>query len=230
MFIFLSKLSGQKLKALIELCKTGGTRTTKISQSDLAALPPFLRFNIVDINVAPAYILILNDNDNDTQPIAANCLLFENLLQSIKPALAGSKLSFYGIIDESKSACFRDHLELLNYVRDRLLTICDKSREYEFGIVFDSDESAAQHVITSILETSQLNHCSNAQFRIYYGSDELELQLRLPIKEISNWLHRKCDRGRKKSLHIYSFRIENFEEMFNHLKEVLLLYKILNVL
>ena len=180
----------------------------------MTALPPFIRFDLVKLEVAES------GNEDDTQPIADKCLSFENLLQSVKPALTESVLGFWGDISGSNPACFHDHLGLLNYVRDRLLTICDKSCGYEFGILFDSDESAAQHVITSILETPQLNRCSNAEFRIYYGSDEP--QLRLPIMEISNWLHRnrECDRGRKKLLHICSFRIENFEEMINHLKEV----------
>ena len=213
-------------KLVIELWKTGGTGT-EISPSDLTALPPFLRFNIVQLEVAElCYVKV-------GQPIAEKCLLFENLLQqSLKPALDGSVLAFGGDIDENKSSCFHNHLELLNYLRDRLLPICNKSREYKFDISFDSDKSAAKRVIASILETPQLNHCSSAQFWIYYGSDEPQLQLRLPIKEISIWFHRKCDRDRegKKSLHIYShgMKIENIEAIINHLKEVLFLLNILN--
>ena len=220
LFIFLSKLSGQQLKAVIELCKTGGTRT-KVLQSDLTALPPFLRFDLVKLDVAESG----DEDDTDTQSIADKCLLFENLLQqSLKPALDGSVLAFGGDIDENDTSCFHNHLELLNYLRDRILPICNKSREYKFEISFDSDKSAAEHVIASILETPQLNHCSSAQFRIYYGSNEP--QLRLPIKEISIWLHRKCDREGKKSLHICSGgmkKIKNIEAIINHLKEVLFL-------
>ena len=223
MIIFSSKDSEQQLKKLvIELWKTGGTRT-EISPSDLTALPPFLRFNIVQLEVAElGYV-------QATQPIADKCLLFENLLQqSLKPALDGSVLAFGGDIDENDTSCFHNHLELLNYLRDRILPICNKSCEYKFEISFDSDKSAAEHVIASILETPQLNHCSSAQFRIYYGSNEP--QLRLPIKEISIWLHRKCDREGKKSLHIYShgMKIENIEAIINHLKKVLFLLNILN--
>ena len=210
---------------VIELWKTKVTRT-EISPSDLATLPPFLRFNIVQLELAElGYV-------RATQPIADKCLLFENLLQqSLKPALDGSVLAFGGDIDENDTSCFHNHLELLNYLRDRLLPICNKSREYKFDILFDSDKSAAEHVIASILETPQLNHCSNAQFWIYYGSQSDEPQLRLPIKEISIWLHRKCDREGKKSLHICAGgmkKIKNIEAIINHLKEVLFLLNILN--
>ena len=99
--------------------------------------------------------------ESDTLPITEKCLLFEKQLQSVKSALTGSVLCFWGIINESKASCFHDHLELLNYLRDRLLPICNKSREYKFDISFDSDKSAAEHVIASILETPQLNHCSS---------------------------------------------------------------------
>ena len=222
MIIFSSKDSEQQLKKLvIELWKTGGTRT-EISPSDLTALPPFLRFNIVQLEVELGYV-------QATQPIAEKCLLFENLLQqSLKPALDGSVLAFGGDISENESSCFHNHLELLNYLRDRILPICNKSREYKFDIVFDSDERAVQYAIASILQTPQLAHCSSTQFRIYYDYDSYdslsdnitEILVRLPINEISNWLHRKCDGERKKSLHIYSEGIENLREMVSHLKEV----------
>ena len=202
--------------------KLGGTyEETEISPSDLTELPPFLRFRFVGLYFGHSF------NENDAQPIADKCLLFENLLQSVKPALARSALFFSGDISESKSFCFRDHLELLNYLRDRLLPICNTSRAYEFFIKFDSDsdQSAAKHVIASILQTSQLVRCSSAQFNIFYGSDGL--QLRLPVNEISDWLHMACDRERKKSLHVNceGFEIENSQEMINHLQEVFYIVK-----
>ena len=218
-WLFFSQDSRMKLK----LGKTGDSRTD-VSASDLTALPCFLRFNVVDLCMSlydPDEIDTDSGDEGDTQPIADKCLLFENLLQSIKPALAESILSFSGDINGSKSYCFHDHLELLNYVRDRLLPICNESREYEFGILFDSDESAAQHVIASILQTPELNHCSSAKFFVYCGF------LQLPVEEITNWLNRRCER--KKSLYIYSEEFENLHEMIDHLKEVLLLCKILNM-
>ena len=197
------------MKAIINLWETGCHYINiYLSASDLTTLPSFLRFNILHLKITEAL--------NDTQSIADKCLLLESLLQSVKPASAGSELYFYGTINKSKSSCFHDHLELLNFVRDRLLPICDKSRKYKFKILLESGESASQNVISSILQTPQLNRCSSAQFDfdIYFSF------IQLPVKEISNWLHRKCDREQKKLLHIYSREIENLQEMVSHLREV----------
>ena len=199
--------------------KLGGTYAdTEISPSDLTELPPFLRFNQVEL-------IAYSFDKNNAQPIAGKCLLFENLLQSVKPALVGSKLFFYGDVSESMPSSFRDHLELLNYLRDRLLPICNTSRAYCFSIFFDSDQSVAKHVIASILQTPQLVRCSSAQFNIFRGLQGL--QLRLPVNEISDWLHMACDRERKKSLHVNceGFEIENSQEMINHLQEVFYIVK-----
>ena len=188
----------------------------EISPSDLTAFPPFLRFGNVELDIADSF------DENDAQPIADKCLLFENLLQSVKPpALARSALFFSGAISESMPSCFHDHLELLNYLRDRLLPICNTSRAYEFCIIFDSDQSAAKHVIASILQTPQLDRCSSVHFD-FFCFLELQPQLRLPVKEISNWLHLKCDRERKKSLRVNldGIEIENSQEMIDHLQEV----------
>ena len=212
---FSSEDSEQQLKTVIGLWKTGSA-PTEISPLDLTALPYFLRFNNVHLGVADS------GDESDMQPIADKCLLFEKLLQSVKPALADSELSFLGDIKRSNSSCFHDYLELLSYLRDRLLPICNESREYKFDIEFDSDESAAQHVIASILQTPELNHCSSARFLVYCGF------LQLPVEEITNWLNRRCDRDRNKSLYIHSPVTTNLREMINHLKEVLLLFRILN--
>ena len=90
LIIFSSEDSEQQQKAVIWLWRTGSTHI-EISPSDVTALPSFLRFGIVELNIANAYCL------NDTQPIPDKCLLFVNLLQSVKPALAGSLL-FFGAI------------------------------------------------------------------------------------------------------------------------------------
>ena len=225
-WLFFSQDSGMQLK----LGKIGDARTrTDISTLDLTTFPCFLRFNGVDLYMSDESETY-SGGESDTLPITEKCLLFEKQLQSVKSALTGSVLCFWGVINESKASCFHDHLELLNYVRNRILPICDESCGYEFHIMFESDVSASQNVISSILQTPQLNRCSSAQFRIYDGSVEPELELILPVKEISNWLHRKCDHGRKKLLHINSGEIEmeNIEEMSNHLTEVLFLCTILN--
>ena len=42
----------------------------------------------------------------------------------------------------------------------------------------------------------------------------------LPVKDISNWLHRKCDGHGERKLRFISEQIKNRQEMVNHLKEV----------
>ena len=165
------------------------------------------------------YCLYLYDPQPIADPDDNKCILFENLLKSVESALPGSKVAF------------ESYLESLNYVRDRLLPICDKSCAYKFNISCDSYESGLRNVISSILQTPQLNRCSNAGFTFTFWHTTNESELQFPVNEISNWLHRECNSGQKKSLYIFSEAIEteNLKEMINHLKEVLLLCKILNM-
>ena len=93
--------------------------------------PSFLRFDKIDI-----YILALPENEDDdeeyldTQPIAEKCKLFADQLQLMKAALDGSIMYFDFIIDQSNPSRFYNHDEVLKYLRNKLLPICDKSRGY----------------------------------------------------------------------------------------------------
>ena len=183
------------------------------SLTELAAFPPFpfLRFD-------SAYLLAFySENDWHTQPIAAKCQFVEDQLKLIKPVLDDTILFLYGQVDEDDSSCFADHSELLNYFRSQLLPACDgKPRGYWIQIELFSDESAAKYVLTSLLQMPQIICCSNVRINIY--EDE---QMKLPIKEISNWLHQKHSGRRDRSLRIYlNERIVGIEEMVALLKTV----------
>ena len=215
---FYSSQSGHGLEATI--AKEWFTHS-KISLTDLAVFPPFLRFDMVR--------LMLNNKHSlpnpDAPPIGEICQLFESQLQSIKPTLDDSYLIFYGVVDETDPASFHDHTELVTFLRNRLLTICDKSRRYSFNVYLKSDVSAATKcaIISSILQMPQIVQCSNVSIR-FWNNDYYHYQLQLPVEEISKWLiNRKLGGKRMRSLLINYFcgGDGNMREMFDHLKKVL---------
>ena len=184
----------------------------RISLANLAEFPPFLLFNDVLLRY-----------DFDSQSLLAKCLLFEDCLNSIKPALKDStKISFAADINENDPSQFRDHSSVVIYLRDRLLPICNSSRSYEF--VISSDKTSATNLI-SILQISKVRSCSNVsiQLSIQFGDSVL-----LPVEDISNWLAPNTDdgveiygkNGENRFLLIYSYNISNAEEMLDRLKEV----------
>ena len=186
------------------------------SHLNVEYFPSFFRFDKINIYFSTRIW--------DTQPIAGKCQLFEDQLKLIKPALNGSVMNFDVIIDQSDPSCFYDHDQVLVYLRNRLLPICDKSRGYEFWIGFDLDANTTgfvRFVIASVLQMDQIDRCSNV---VIDFSIEVENGTKLPIEEISNWLHRSCDNQRERSLSIYLRRIESLVEVFTHLKEVFILY------
>ena len=180
-----------------------------------AVFPPFLRFYPIEL------IMSWSNRDadkaRDKQSIIEKCQFFEDQLKLIKPEILNdSELCFVGIVDEKDSSRFANHSELLKYLSDRILPICDKLRGYEFTIELHSDTSAGNYVLTSLLQMPQINCCSDVRFRIC-NTD----QTKLPVDEISNWLHRKYDGQRERSLRIYMIEVGNLMEMLNHLKEVI---------
>ena len=168
--------SGHGLSARI------GNHYAEIETSHLNVeyFPSFLRFGKIDV-----YFLALPDEDDeneiiwDTQLIAEKCQLFEDQLKLIKPALDGSIMKIDANIDQDNPYFFDDHYELLKYLSDRFLPICDKSRGYEFWIGFDSDENTARFVIASILKLEQVDRCSNLTFWLSTAD-----RTKLPIEEI----------------------------------------------
>ena len=155
------------------------------SHLNVEYFPSFFRFNKIDIYFSTFRIW-------DTQPIAGKCQLLEDQLKLIKPALNGPILYFNIIIDQSNPSCFYDHDQVLESLRNRLLPICDKSRGYEFWIGFYLDANTIRFIIASILQMDQIDRCSNV---VIDFSIEVENGTKLPIEEISNWLHRSCNGG-----------------------------------
>ena len=205
----IDNFSFSELEALV------GSDREEISLANLAKFPPFLRFNEVLLNYHHGSLL-------------TKCRLFEECLDSIKPALKDSnKTCFAAKINQADPNDFSDHSTVVIYLRDILLPLCDSSRSYEFNISFELDENSTTKIISSILQISQVGSCSNVSINLfnYYFST------RLPVDDISNWLAPKTvegaeicgKKGENRFLIIHSNTIQtipNMKEMWEHLMEV----------
>ena len=170
-----------------------------ISLATLATLPPFLRFDKIELICSWG-----NSEDGkawDTQSMDAKCQFFEDQLRLIDPEnLNDAILLFDGDVNENNSSRFYDYSKLLSYLRDQLAPIC-KWRGYGVKICLYSERSLGKYVISSVLQIPQIGCSSKASIRIRGG-----VQTELPVKEISNWLLRKRGNQLERSLSIYSTR------------------------
>ena len=197
-----------------EVYISGNNRHRWISLTDLP-LPSFLRFDNVQLWYG-----------SSSAPISEKCEVAESHLRSFKHALNDTNmLEFSARISDSNDD-FRDHLLLLDHLRDRVLPICDSSRCYKFEICFYLEERAIANLIASILQQSAINLCTNVCIRIHHGFGQQQLFLPfLPIEEISNWLHQMSDHGKEliqaeKFLDVKMLGIQNVAEMVEYLKMV----------
>ena len=191
-----------------------GSERKRISFENLA-VPPFLRFDDV-----------LLEFRSGSRSLLEKCLVFEDCLNSIKPALKDSnRTCFDAIIDSGDPCHFSDHSTIVIYLRYGLLPICNSSRRYNFDIDFDLNENCATDLISSILQISQVRLCSNVSIELF---DDFDQSTRLPVEDISNWLAPKTDNdvaicGKKaqyRFLKIYLDIISNGQKMWEHLKAV----------
>ena len=117
----------------------------------------------------------------------------EEQLKLVKPVLDDSDLHIHVQVDENNPSRFSDHSELLNYLRSRLLPACDgKPRGYCFEITLDSDKGAGRCILSTLLQMPQIN-CVRIDF---FDVD----RTKLPVVEISNFLHRKCSSQQEREL------------------------------
>lgn len=188
--------------------------------ADLPTLPRFICFDGVQLfyNRGP-------------ESIEEKCHLIENHLQPINRALKDSKsIQFYGIIDRNHNRNFSDHLSLLDYLSERLLSFYNSSRRYEFEIGFRSDKESASNVLSSILQAPEISGCTDLCIRLY----DLEKAKHLPVQAISNWLNRKMIKGmevfvqtpQEISLKIYLRKIQNALDLCGHLENVRLILRV----
>ena len=92
----------------------------------------------------------------------------------------------FGHCQSKRHGYFIDHTQLLEYLRNRLLSICGNCRRFEFRIYLGSDKEEVTNIITAILGIQQVTECSNVQIGIVVAKRFEQL----PIEAISSWLHR----------------------------------------
>ena len=202
-----------------------GSDQKEISLANLAAFPPFIRFHDVTLRY-----------NFDSQLLLAKCRLFDECLNSIKPALKDSnEINFFASIDHANPSYFSDYSSVAIYLCYGLLPIINSSRRYNFVIDLDTDKNSATDLISSVLEISQVRRCSHVSIKLFdFNYDAVSTQL--PVQDISNWLAAKTDEiyGKKqenKFLQIYSnVKSIHTQELWEHLKEVNLIWVQISIL
>ena len=181
---------------------------------------PFLRFDDVT--------LYYND---DSHPIANKCEIFASQLQKLPQLNEANSMCVWANISQERRGYFIGHTQLLEHLRNQLLHIFCNCRRYEFRISLGSDKDTVANIITEILEMQQVHECSNVCISLVIPN---QYDYRLPVKIISNWLHRNRNvdkdgtgkefanqKQRERILEIEAVYISNVLEMLDHLKEVL---------
>ena len=181
----------------------------KISIAEFTTFPEFIRFNCVSI-----WHLY------DTMPLDEKIEFTESLLHQIRPALNGSStVEFHASISQNDCSAFRNHSDLLLYIRNSLLPNCNPSYGYKFHIYFESNENSTSTVMASLLIMEEIKRCSKVEF--LFSTDWGEKKY-LPIEEISDWLENSTN-GMEKLLKIIFHgvpKFENFQQMISHLETV----------
>ena len=166
--------------------------------------------------------------------IANKCEIFASKLQKL-PRLNGANHIYVSANisrkRQKKRGDFRDHTQLLEHLRNKLLPICGYRRRFVFHIGSNSD--AFTNIVSSILEIKQVNQSSNVGIHFVRRITMTNQYERLPIETIANWLHRNqnadndgkefANQNHQGSVLEIETRnaISNDLEMLNHLKKVI---------
>ena len=168
----------------------------EICQVDLLTISPFVRFNIVNLYYDYA--------ERTPTKLKEGCEWIQTILQPLKHALKGAKFEFG---DPEYYSMLPSHLE-----KD-LLPICDACRSYKFCIEF-WDHSLANKLISTVLQFSQIDCCSNVLFHFGIYNDFL---LELSIDLVANWLNRSRNsnaKGQMENERILSIELTGFGIVF----------------
>ena len=188
-----------------------------IAKIDLKMFP-FLRFEILWIIYNDGLISI----DEKLNLLHNHLQLFETAFSDLK------EITLSATINQNDQRQFRNHSHLITHLREQVLPICDSSPFYSFQIDFQSDNDGAGDFIAQILQMRPIARCGKVLFR--YANETF---IQLPVKVISNWLHRNSGDGigctgtgqSNKELILAmnnnSIKIQNAVEICDHLKMVL---------
>ena len=184
-----------------------------ISQTELLAIPPYIRFD----SVAFAYY-------TGVEQIWQKREWIQMILQPqpIKRAIAGATFEFRGIIAVHLDD-FSDHTMLLTHLQKELLPICEACPSYKFKIFFYSDQHSATDVIATIIQFCPIDVCQN----VFFDLSILLSEIPLPVDAIVNWLNRsgnsnainEMEKERILEIQIDDY-IPNILAMLNGLKKV----------
>ena len=151
--------------------------------------------------------------------------ILQNQLQQFKTAFSDLEtITLTAKINQNDQSQFRNHFQLLDYIREQVLAICGSSPVYVFHIDFQSDNDAAGNFIGQILQLPSINRCEGVGF-LYCN----ETFIQLPVEVIANWLNRNFDDGiggtgqskKERQLVMHDrIRIQNAGEICDRLKTV----------
>ena len=110
------------------------------------------------------------------------------------------------IISQHDRNYFNNYSTLIDYLQNRLLSICDSARGYKFRISLgqDENENDVANVISSILQMPTIERCSNVDIVILCF---WEVSKQLPAK-ITNWLDEKFLASEELFVRIYPHVVE----------------------
>ena len=190
----------------------------EICQVELLTISTFVRFNIVNLY----YDFI----DRTPTKLEKGCEWIQTILQPLKQALKGAKFEFgrfeLGDYDPTYYSMLLSHLE-----KD-LLPICDNCCCYKF-CTESWGNSLANKFISTVLQFSQIDCCSNVLFHLIISDDFLLPEF--PVDVIANWLNRsrnsnainanrQMENERILVIEIADWYIGNISEMLKCLKKV----------
>ena len=137
---------------------TGLVHEQIISFTEMTTIPPFVRLKDVELWYMKDF----------QQPIEEKCAFIENRLLPFQSALNDSNMieCYARIRIDQYRDDFNDHLGFIEYIRNRMLPICNSSRGYKFFIIFESDVNSGTNVIASLLQMAEIKRCPNVEINL----------------------------------------------------------------
>ena len=176
--IRLELIANQQISIFSNVFISGIASEQKIPPAGLATLPRFLRFTNVRLLYRFGF---------EKKPIVDGSECIERQLLPLKPFLYNSTMiAFYpGTISQNDRSCFSDDTQLLEYIRNRLLSICASSRGYKFNIWYSTNTDDC-YVIQSLLQMTEIKRCLKLEIELLKNG---ERKGQLPVEAISTWLN-----------------------------------------
>ena len=209
-----------------------------VSEADLESLPPFLRFERVDLWFVRSEIerkvrvILPSTHHPSIEEIEETCEQFNGQLQVLEPSLIGTKLIFWGDVDRwNDCGSFDEHSRIVDYLSHSIVyrPRCFPYIHSENMTALNSETNDFMaDIIASILQTPEVDRCSHVEIMF----SRISQQTNLPVKIISDWLNRTPNemkivdgsgkQNERRILQIDSVKgkLQNLREVFEGLKQV----------